>query len=62
MQVEAYCLLHAISYILTLFLYQFQIITAADKELVDDIFGDSDEEEFVGFSKEELLVHWDVGG
>ena len=38
------------------------MISPIDKELVDDIFGDSDEEEFVGFSKEELLVHWDVGG
>ena len=33
---------------------------AANRELVDDIFGDSDEEEFVGFSREELGIHSDL--
>ena len=33
---------------------------AANRELVDDIFGDSDEEEFVGFSREELRIHSDL--
>ena len=33
---------------------------AADRELVDDIFGDGVEEEFVGFSREELGIHQDV--
>ena len=33
---------------------------AADRELVDDIFRDSDEEEFVRISREELGIHSDV--
>ena len=33
---------------------------AANRELIDDIFGDSDEEEFTGFSREELGIHSDL--
>ena len=33
---------------------------AANRELVDDIFRDSDEEEFAGFSREELGIHSDL--
>ena len=33
---------------------------AADRERVDDIFRDSDREEFVRFSREELGIHSDV--
>ena len=29
---------------------------ATDRELVEEIFGDSDEEEFAGFSREELGI------
>ena len=30
---------------------------AANREIVDDIFRDSDDEEFAGFSREELGIH-----
>ena len=42
------------------FLFLISAIMAADRELVDDIFGDGVEEEFVGFSREELGIHQDV--
>ena len=35
---------------------------AANRELVDDIFRDSDEEEFAGFSREELGTDLDLEG
>ena len=33
---------------------------AANRELVNDIFRDSDEEEFAGFSREDLGIHSDL--
>ena len=33
---------------------------AASKEFVNDIFGGSDEEQFAGFSREELGIHSDL--
>ena len=51
------CASHNFVYVFNLiFLYKLPIIMAANREPVDDIFGDSHEEKFVGFSREELGI------